>query len=124
MPPINPTFPVFAASAAALEMAQGAEVDTDALVGAWRHVGQLGALTAQFLPILDLPAEYLVGASRDRLRATTDIARKDLRLAAEMCADGDLRGMVEALERAMPEVFGVGDTGGELGEQGEKGGAP
>ena len=109
------TYAQFAASAAAIGIAEGAEVDTDALVGAWRRVGQLGVLTERFLPILDLPAEYLVGASRDRMQATTDIARKDLRLAAEMCADGDLRGMVEALERAMPEVFGVGD---------EKGGAP
>lgn len=106
------TYAQFAASAAALEMAQGAEVDTDALVGAWRHVGQLGALTEQFLPMLDLPAGYLVGASRDRMQATTDIARKDLRLAADLCADGGLRGMVEALERAMPEVFGVGDEQG------------
>ena len=106
------TYAQFAASAAALEMAQGAEVDTDALVGAWRHVGQLGALTEQFLPILDLPAGYLVGASRDRMQATTDIARKDLRLAADLCADGGLRGMVEALERAMSEVFGVGDEQG------------
>ena len=106
------TYAQFAASAAAIEMAQGAEVDTDALVGAWRHVGQLGALTEQFLPILDLPAGYLVGASRDRMQATTDIARKDLRLAADLCADGGLRGMVEALERAMSEVFGVGDEQG------------
>ncbi len=109
------TYAQFAASAAAIGIAEGAEVDTDALVGAWRRVGQLGVLTERFLPILDLPAEYLVGASRDRMQATTDVARKDLRLAAEMCADGDLRGMVEALERAMPEVFGVGD---------EQGGAP
>ena len=106
------TYAQFAASAAAIGIAEGAEVDTDALVGAWRRVGQLGVLTERFLPILDLPAGYLVGASRDRMQATTDIARKDLRLAAEMCADGDLRAMVEALERAMPEVFGVGDEQG------------
>ncbi|MBC8365726.1 MAG: NAD(P)-dependent oxidoreductase [Actinobacteria bacterium] len=111
------TYAQFAASAAALEMAEGAEVDSEALVGAWRHVGQLGVLTEQFLPILDLPSGYLVGESRDRMQATTDIALKDLRLAADLCADGDLRGMVEALGRAMPEVFGVGDPG-------ESGGKP
>ena len=118
------TYAQFAASAVALGMAGGAEVDADALVGAWRHVGQLGVLTEQFLPILDLPSGYLVGESRDRMQATADIARKDLRLAADLCADGDLRGMVEALEQAMPEVFGVGNPAGEQGAQGERGGTP
>ena len=113
------TYAQFAASAAALGMAEGAEVDTDALVGAWRHVGQLGVLTERFLPILDLPSGYLVGSNRDRMQATTDIACKDLRLAADLCVDGYLRGMVEALERVMPEVFGLG--GGREQASGEQG---
>jgi 3-hydroxyisobutyrate dehydrogenase-like beta-hydroxyacid dehydrogenase len=103
------TYAQFAASAVAFEIAEGAEVDTDALVDAWRHVGQLGSLTEQFLPVLSIPAEHVVGDFRDSLRSTVGIARKDLRLAADLCVVGDLGGIVEALEKAMPEVFGVAD---------------
>ena len=103
------TYAQFAASAVAFEIAEGAEVDTDALVDAWRHVGQLGSLTEQFLPVLSIPAEHVVGDFRDSLRSTVGIARKDLRLAADLCVVGVLGGIVEALEKAMPEVFGVAD---------------
>ena len=51
----------------------------------------------------------MVGDFRDSLRSTVDIARKDLRLAADLCVAGGLGDMVEALEKAMPEVFGVTD---------------
>ena len=103
------TYAQFAATATAFGMASSAAVDRDALAEAWRHVGQLGALTEQFLPILELGSGRLVGAARDRMQATVDIARKDLRLAAELCDDGVLEGLLEALGSAMPEVFGVGD---------------
>ena len=103
------TYAQFAATATAFGMASSAAVDRDALAEAWRHVGQLGALTEQFLPILELGSGRLVGAARDRMQATVDIARKDLRLAAELCDDGVLEGLLEALGSAMPEVFGIGD---------------
>ncbi|GIT46747.1 MAG: hypothetical protein Ct9H300mP12_13320 [Acidimicrobiales bacterium] len=51
----------------------------------------------------------MVGDFRDSFRSTVDIARKDLRLAADLCVVGGLGDMVEALEKAMPEVFGVAD---------------
>ncbi len=105
------TYAQQAAAAAAFELVEGAGADTDALVEAWRHTGQLGALTEQFLPMLSFHLSDITGDLRTYLRSTVSIGQKDLELALELCRP-DPRGVVpvvRAVHEAMPTVFGVGD---------------
>jgi 3-hydroxyisobutyrate dehydrogenase-like beta-hydroxyacid dehydrogenase len=105
------TYAQQAAAAAAFELVEGAGADTDALVEAWRHTGQLGALTEQFLPMLSFAPSDVVGDLRTYLQSTVAIGQKDLELARALCRP-DPRGVapvVSAVHDAMPTVFGVGD---------------
>ncbi len=107
------TYAQQAAAAAAFELVEGSGADTDALVEAWRHTGQLGALTEQFLPMLSFHLSDITGDLRTYLQSTVSIGQKDLELALALCVD-DPRGVapvVRAVRDAMPSVFGVGDPG-------------
>jgi len=105
------TYAQFAAAATAYDIARTAGADTTALVAAWEHTGQLGALTRQFLPLLDIPPEHLTGAFRTSLEGTVGIATKDLDLA--LTATRNPRSarseVLTALAGAMGEVFGLDD---------------
>lgn len=102
------TYAQFSAAAAAFDIVRAAGGDTDALVAAWRHVGQLTRLTENFLPVLSIPAEYLVGRTRDAMTASVALADKDLQLAAAaMGAASPTQSAVEAVRASMPTVFGL-----------------
>jgi 3-hydroxyisobutyrate dehydrogenase len=101
------TYAQFAAAAAAFDATRAAGGDTQAVLEAWRHTGQLGQLTEAFVPLLDIPAAHITGDFRLSLAGTVDIATKDLDLAAALTTDTHLRQMVEVLAAAMPTVFGI-----------------
>lgn len=106
------TYAQFAAAAVAYDIARHAGADTAALVATWEHTGQLGDLTAQFLPLLDIAPEHITGDFRTSLEGTVDIATKDLALATAASADPDgvLAGVLGALEASMGAVFGTATT--------------
>ena len=108
------TYAQFAAAATAYDIARTAGADTSALVATWEHTGQLGRLTQQFLPLLDIPPEHLTGGFRESLQGTVDIATKDLALALEACADptSARAAVLGALAGSMGEVFGTTNTTG------------
>lgn len=103
------TYAQFSAASAAFEIARAAGADTAALVATWEHTGQLGRLTQQFLPLLDIPPEHITGGFRESLQGTVDIATKDLSLALEACADpsNGRAEVLRALAGSMGEVFGT-----------------
>jgi 3-hydroxyisobutyrate dehydrogenase len=104
------TYLQFAAASAAHELARGEGVHIDALLGAWRHTGQLGALTEQFFPLLGLPREMKM-ADDDfgrYLRTTIAIAEKDLDLAVSLGREvGRDMPIVAAARDAMDLVYGM-----------------
>ena len=106
------TYAQFSAAATAYDIARAAGADTAALVATWEHTGQLGRLTRQFLPLLDIPPEHLTGGFRESLEGTVDIATKDLTLALEACADPTCgrAEVLRALAGSMDEVFGTSST--------------
>lgn len=103
------TYAQFSAAATAYDIARAAGADTAALVATWEHTGQLGQLTRQFLPLLDIPSEHITGGFRESLQGTVDIATKDLSLALEACADrsNGRAEVLRALAGSMGEVFGT-----------------
>lgn len=103
------TYAQQAAAAAAFELVEGAGADTDALVDAWRHTGQLGRLTEQFLPMLGISPSDVTGDLRGYLQSTVAIGQKDLELARELCEidPRGVAGVIDAVHDAMPTVFGV-----------------
>lgn len=118
------TYAQFAAASTAMDLVRSAGGDTDALVATWEHTGQLGDLTRQFLPLLDIPAHHLTGAFRTSLEGTVSIARKDLDLAEAQFDEPTTRRteFLASLSGAMGEVFGLGvGTGTDAGSQGGDG---
>ena len=102
------TYAQFGAAAAAFNVAESGGADPTALIGAWRHVGQLGKLTENFLGMLTIPADKIVGSFKTMIETNIAIARKDLELASDAVTEGSTRqAMVVALGMAMPEVFGL-----------------
>lgn len=105
------TYAQQAAARTAIDLVDAAGGSTDALVDAWRHIGQLGRLTEQYLGLLSIPPEHITGELRASLVRTVDIGRKDLALAAELsAADGPWQDLLAVLGLAMPEVMGLGPT--------------
>ena len=102
------TYAQFAAAATAHDMVASTGGETAALLESWRFMGQLGALTAQYCALLDIPAEHIHGELRTMLETQAGIATKDLSLALEL---GPTRpgaaDVVEALRAAMPAVYNV-----------------
>ncbi len=103
------TYTQFAAAAAAFDIVKTAGGDTGALVDAWRHVGQLTRLTENYLPVLSIPPQHVVGRVRDSMRATVILADKDLELAhAALGTPSTKHALLDAVRASMPEAFGVG----------------
>jgi 3-hydroxyisobutyrate dehydrogenase-like beta-hydroxyacid dehydrogenase len=102
------TYAQFAAATAAFDIVRTAGGDTDALIEAWTHVGQLGTLTTNFLPVLSIPPEHVAGRVRRSFEASAGLADKDLQLAAAaMGGRPATHAAIEAMRAAMPEVFGL-----------------
>lgn len=102
------TYAQFAAAAAAFDIVKTAGGDTAALVDAWRHVGQLSRLTENFLPVLSIPPQHMVGRVRDSMHATVALADKDLDLAhAALGSPSAKHLLLDAVRASMPETFGV-----------------
>ena len=82
-------------------------LDPERLLESWRHVGQLGALTERFFPLVTMsPAEKQPLA--DYLWGTIGIAVKDLDLAAGIGLEsGRPMPVVEAVRDHMALVYGM-----------------
>lgn len=105
------TYAQFSAAGAAYDLVRAAGGDTGSLLEAWRHTGQLGALTEQFFSSLSFGADDIVGPLRDYFLNTVGIAQKDLQLAVELGVDPPhgQDALVRALRDSMPALFGVDD---------------
>jgi len=98
------------AAAVAFDVVEGAHGSTDALVDAWRHIGQLGALTERFLPMLGIPPEHITGDFRNGIEHTvTQIMQKDLALATDLGGAGErqLAEVSALLSEVLPRVYGL-----------------
>ncbi len=92
----------------ALMEANGA--DPAGLVDAWRHTGQLGALTEQYLALLSLGEADIAGGLRAYLETVAEITAKDLRLARGLGSAGQgLDKVLEALADAAPSLARVAE---------------
>lgn len=97
-----------AAASASYQIVVGEQCDPDQLLAAWRHVGQLGALTEQFFPLVTMAPETKVGDFGAYLDTNIGIARKDLGLAAGLGLEsGRPMPVVEAVSDAMDLVYGM-----------------
>jgi 3-hydroxyisobutyrate dehydrogenase-like beta-hydroxyacid dehydrogenase len=102
------TYAQFAASAAAFNIVEAAGGETQSLVDAWRHVGQIGRLTENFVPTLKIPKSHVRGKLRDTLLQSGVLAVKDLDLAADAMGDaGASLHFVTGVKDALAELFGV-----------------
>ncbi len=112
----------FSAAAAAFDLVERNGADSETLLEAWRHIGQLGRLTESYVSLLALPDEVVAGSMRAYLAATAEIARKDLDLAAELAHSGSgLHSVINALGEAVPEVFRVRESSSEDDRGGQGG---
>lgn len=104
-----------AAVSAAYQIVVGEESDPEQLLAAWRHVGQLGALSERFYPLVTMPSETKVGEFGDFLAGNIYLAEKDLDLAAGLGLEsGRPMPVVEAVRDSMNLVYGMPvDTEGE-----------
>ncbi len=105
------TYAQFAAAATAFDIVKTAGGDTGALVDAWRHVGQLTRLTENYLPVLSIPPQHVVGRVRDSMQASVVLADKDLQLAhaalGSSPAPSATHTLLDAVRLAMPATFGI-----------------
>ncbi len=102
------TYAQQAAAKAAFGLVEASGASTDALVEAWRHIGQLGKLTEQMLGLLTLPGEQIQGDLRQALLGTVAIEQKDLELAAAMQGNPEvLTQWLKATRNAIPTIIGV-----------------
>lgn len=103
-----------AAASAAYQIVVAEGSDPNVLLEGWRHVGQLGALTEQFFPLVTMAPETKVGEFGDFLRNNIYLAEKDLDLAASLGREtGRPMPVVEVVRDAMPLVYGMPDSEGD-----------
>ena len=80
--------------------------ETQSLVEAWRHIGQLGTLTEQYLGLLGIPDEHITGAFQESLAGAASLGVKDLGLARELgSVTPELDAVLDALIASMPQVM-------------------
>ncbi|MDH3704595.1 MAG: NAD(P)-dependent oxidoreductase [Acidimicrobiia bacterium] len=106
------TYSQFAAARTALALVEAHGAAPDDLVEAWRHAGQLGALTERALPLFSMTPDVVEQfGMTDDMRTNVDIARKDLDLAQQVGrAGGPTDGYLAALSQLMATVYSVEDT--------------
>ncbi len=94
-----------AAARAAFALVEQHNTDTGALVDAWKHTGQLGKLTEQYLALLALPQDFIDEHLRSGLEGTSGLAEKDTQLALQLGSiDPSLEALLEALIVAQPAI--------------------
>jgi len=97
-----------AAVSAAHQIVVGEGSDPDQLLDAWRHVGQLGALSERFYPLVTMAPETKVGDLGSFLAGNIYLAEKDLDLAASLGREsGRPMPVVETVRDAMNLVYGM-----------------
>ena len=97
-----------AAARMSFALMENAGADPQGLVDAWRHTGQLGALTERYLMLLGIPDEHIAGDFRASLEGVNAIAEKDLQLARELGSTHEtLDAVLDAMIAAMPAVTRV-----------------
>jgi 3-hydroxyisobutyrate dehydrogenase-like beta-hydroxyacid dehydrogenase len=98
------------AAHAAFEIVGNSQAQSESLVDAWRHVGQLGKLTELFIPTLSLAPDEISDEQRVGLRQVAGLADKDLRLVAELStAGGADERVLHELRAVMPNAFRVSE---------------
>ncbi|MFT5200934.1 MAG: 3-hydroxyisobutyrate dehydrogenase-like beta-hydroxyacid dehydrogenase [Candidatus Aldehydirespiratoraceae bacterium] len=103
-----------AALSAANQIVVGEGSDPEQLLAAWRHVGQLGALTERFYPLVTMAPETKVGDLGEFLAGNIYLAEKDLDLAASLGREtGRPMPVVETVRDAMNLIYGMPTSEGE-----------
>ena len=111
------TYAQFAAATTSHDLMTSTGGDPKALFKAWKHMGQLGALTEQFSLLLDIPSEHFTGEFKEKMLTQVGISQKDLSLAMDIGWPRD--GMIEFLQGihdAMPNVYNSYTVETESGE--------
>jgi 3-hydroxyisobutyrate dehydrogenase len=94
-----------AAARTAFALVEQHDTDTNALVDAWKHTGQLGKLTEQFLALLTLPQDFIDDHLRPGLEGTSGLAVKDTELALQLGSiDPELEAILHALAGAQASI--------------------
>ena len=102
------TYAQFAAAATAHDLVASTGGEPDALLEAWRSMGQLGTLTEHYCALLEIPAEHIRGELRTMLETQAGIAAKDLSLALKLGTPRPgAAAVLEAVRSAMPAVYSV-----------------
>jgi 3-hydroxyisobutyrate dehydrogenase len=97
-----------AAVSAAHQIVVGEGSDPEQLLAAWRHVGQLGALSERFYPLVTMAPETKVGELGTFLAGNIFLAEKDLDLAASLGREtGRPMPVVETVRDSMNLVYGM-----------------
>ena len=97
-----------AALSAAHQVVVGEGSDPAQLLAAWRHVGQLGALTERFVPLVAMAPETKTGDLGAFLDGNIYLAEKDLELAASLGREsGRPMPVVETVRDSMRLVYGM-----------------
>ena len=97
-----------AAVSAAHQIVVAEGCDPEQLLAAWRHVGQLGALSERFYPLVTMDSATKVGDLGAFLANNIHIAKKDLELAAGLGREaGRPMPVVETVRDAMNLVYGM-----------------
>jgi 3-hydroxyisobutyrate dehydrogenase len=103
-----------AALSAANQIVVGEGSDPEQLLAAWRHVGQLGALTERFYPLVTMAPETKVGDLGSFLAGNIYLAEKDLDLAASLGREtGRPMPVVETVRDSMNLVYGMPEPEGD-----------
>ncbi len=94
-----------AAARIAFLLVEQHDTATEGLVDAWKHTGQLGKLTEQFLGLLELPQEFIDEHLRTSLEGTSGLAVKDTELALQLgTLDPELTALLESLAAAQSSI--------------------
>lgn len=97
-----------AAVSAAYQIVRAEGSDPEQLLAAWRHVGQLGALSERFFPLVTMAPDTKVGDLGAFLANNIFIAEKDLELAASLGLEhGRPMPVVEAVRDSMNLIYGM-----------------
>ena len=111
------TYAQFAAATTSHDLMTSTGGDPKALFKAWKHMGQLGALTEQFSLLLDIPSEHFTGEFKEKMLTQVGISQKDLSHAMDngWRRDGMIQ-FLQGIHDAMPNVYNSYTVETESGE--------
>ncbi|MDH4168048.1 MAG: NAD(P)-binding domain-containing protein [Acidimicrobiia bacterium] len=103
------TYAQFAAARTGVDLVKAHGADPEALIDAWRHVGQLGVLTERALPLFSMTPDQIEELGMAGfMRGHVELAEKDLTLAREVGGAADaINGFLDGVRRAMPSVYSL-----------------